>query len=351
MRIILTLSVLFSTIIVQIMGTFNFLSSPFRIRELDIPGRLLLAPMDGFTDSPFRRICREFGASLLTSEFINGIDLMYGHPHLKYKTFFHASERPFAFQVFDDEPERLLSSALKLQELAPDLIDINMGCSAKSVSNRGAGAGLLKHPEKIKIIASSLVSTLRVPITAKIRLGWDDETRNYLDIVAILVDCGISAITVHARTRKQGYSGLADWDAIAAVKLVSPVPVIGNGDVKSLEDAKKLMDHSGCEAVMVGRAALGNPWVFSGEERSKIAPDALFLTIKKHLSLMLSLYSERIGTLLFRKHLSRYLTGYLTTSEIRKKVFSMDDPSTLMATISELLSRKGEYNGTSAHLE
>lgn len=150
MRIILTLSVLFSTIIVQIMGTFNFLSSPFRIRELDIPGRLLLAPMDGFTDSPFRRICREFGASLLTSEFINGIDLMYGHPHLKYKTFFHASERPFAFQVFDDEPERLLSSALKLQELAPDLIDINMGCSAKSVSNRGAGAGLLKHPEKIK---------------------------------------------------------------------------------------------------------------------------------------------------------------------------------------------------------
>jgi len=320
------------------MVVLNSLYSPFRISEVEIPGRLLLAPMDGFTDSPFRMICKSFGASLLTSEFLNGIDLAYGHPYLKYKTFFQEIERPFAFQVFDDNPERLLSAALKLQEFGPDIIDINMGCSAKNVSNRGAGAGLLKHPEIIKKIASSLVNSLHVPVTAKIRLGWDDQTRNFLEIAAILADCGISAITVHARTRKQGYSGTADWDAIAALKSATRVPVIGNGDVKSLTDALKMIDHTSCDAVMIGRAAIGNPWVFAGENRCTITVNELFTTISRHLSGMTSLYPERVGTLLFRKHLSRYLTGHLSTAEIKKKIFSLDEQTLLLETIKEILS-------------
>lgn len=322
------------------MVVLNSLYSPFRIGEIVIPGRLLLAPMDGFTDSPFRRICRGFGASLLTSEFINGIDLAYGHPHLKYKTSFLENERPFSFQVFDDDPDRLLSAALKLQILNPDIMDINMGCSAKNVSNRGAGAGLLKHPEKIKKITSSLVNSLNVPVTAKIRLGWDDQTRNFLEIAAILTDCGISAITVHARTRKQGYSGKADWDAIAAVKSATHVPVIGNGDVNSLTDAARMLEHTRCDAVMIGRSAIGNPWIFSGKESCSVTDNELFLTISRHLSWMTALYPERVGTLLFRKHLSRYLAGHLHTADMKKLVFSLDEQNMLLETVKEILSIK-----------
>lgn len=314
----------------------DLLSTPFQIRNIQIPGRLLLAPMDGFTDSPFRMICRDFGASLLTSEFLNGIDIAYGHPHLKYKTCFSESERPFCYQVFDDNPDRLLSAAVKLEELSPDIIDINMGCSAKNVSNRGAGAGLLKHPEKISKIAASLVNNLRVPVTAKIRLGWDDQTKNYLEVASILVDSGISAITVHARTRKQEYSGMADWDAIAAIKSVVSVPVIGNGDVRSSADALKMLEHTGCDAVMVGRAALGNPWIFSSQDRSIIAEHELFNVIARHLSLMIVLYSEKIGTILFRKHLSRYLAGHLPTAELRRKVFSYEDPAHLLSGLRKI---------------
>lgn len=323
------------------MAKTSLCTSPFLIRDVLIPGRLLLAPMDGFTDSPFRRICREFGASLLTSEFLNGIDISFGHPHLKFKTFFHEHERPFCYQVFDDDPDRMLLAAAKMESFAPDIIDINMGCSAKNVSNRGAGAGLLKHPQKIGKITTSLVSTLRVPVTAKIRLGWDDQTKNYLEIASILVDCGISAITVHARTRNMAYSGMADWDAIAEVKAGVPVPVIGNGDVKSLIDAQKMADHTGCDGVMIGRAALGNPWVFAGRDRSNVTPQELFNIIKRHLSLMVDLYSERIGTILFRKHLSRYLTGHLPTAELRRKVFSQEDSTSLLSEISAVLSIQG----------
>ncbi len=314
------------------------LSSPFFIGTVEIPGRLLLSPMDGFTDSPFRRLCKNFGASLLTSEFINGIDLSYGHPYLKYKTFFLPVERPFSFQVFDDDPERLLSAALKLQHLEPDIIDINMGCSARRVSNRGAGAGLLKHPEKIKKIACSLVSTLQIPVTAKIRLGWDDQTRNFLEIAAILMDCGLSAITVHARTRQQGYSGMADWDAIAAIKSAVNLPVIGNGDVKSLSDAEKMLEHTRCDAVMIGRAAIGNPWIFSGIDRRMVMTHELFKTISQHLTWMTDLYPVRTGTLLFRKHLSRYLVDFPLTPEEKKEIFSMDDPFLLLDRIKAILS-------------
>lgn len=322
------------------MTDIDFLYSPLEIRGVQIPGRFLLAPMDGFTDSPFRRICRDFGASLSTSEFINGIDVTYGHPYLKYKTHFCEEERPFCLQIFDDNPERLLSSAQKLVELKPDIIDINMGCSARNVSNRGAGAGLLKHPEKIRQIAILMVSNLPIPVTAKIRLGWDENTKNFLEIARILADCGISAITVHARTRQQEYSGMADWDAIAAVKAVVSVPVIGNGDVVSVSDALRMQKHTGCDAVMVGRAALGNPWVFAGGDRSTVTPAELLGVITRHLSLMVDLYAEKTGTILFRKHLSRYLAGYLPTADIRKHIFTMEDPIMLTSFIEQILSNK-----------
>lgn len=315
----------------------SVLATPFSIGGVTIPGRLLLAPMDGFTDSPFRSMCKEHGAALCTSEFINGIDMMYGHPHLKNQLVFQDNERPFCYQIFDDDPQRLLDAGIKLAERKPDLMDINMGCSARSVSNRGAGAGLLRVPEKIKQIACSLVREVPVPVTAKIRLGWDDRSRNYLEVAKILEDCGISAITVHARTRKQGYQGTADWDAIAEVKTYASIPVIGNGDVRNVEDALRLIKHTSCDAVMIGRASLGNPWVFEGKTRENISNGELFDGMVQHLQRMTEMYSPRIGTILFRKHLARYLSEHLLSSEIRQKIFSIEEPQALTSEIKFIL--------------
>ena len=315
----------------------SILSMPITIGGVILPGRLLLAPMDGYTDSPFRMMCKEHGAALCTSEFINGIDVMYGHPHLKNQLFFQETERPFSYQIFDDDPQRFINAGSRLSERKPDLLDINMGCSARSVSNRGAGAGLLRDPDKIQRIASSLVQKLSVPVTAKIRLGWDDHSRNYLEVAKILEDCGISAITVHARTRKQGYQGMADWDAISEIKTHASIPIIGNGDVHNVEDALKLINHSSCDAVMIGRASLGNPWVFEGKTHATISNGELFEGINQHLQRMVELYSPRIGTILFRKHLAKYLSEHLSTSEIKQKIFSIEDPQELIYEVKIIL--------------
>ncbi len=319
------------------MVDFNFLFTSFYIQNVEIKGRVLLSPMDGYTDFPFRSLCRQFGSALNTSEFINGIDVVHGHPHLQFHTYFSTDEKPFSYQIFDDDPQRLLQAALILEKNGPDIIDVNMGCSSRNVSNRGAGAGLLKDPQKIKEIMSLLVARLKVPVTAKIRLGWDDATRNYLEVTRILQDCGASAITVHARTRRQEYSGISNWSTIAEIKKISRIPIIGNGDVKSLSDAARLINQTGCDAVMIGRAAIGNPWVFSGHNKRDISRDEIFSVMSAHLRSMCTLYSPRIGTLLFRKHLAQYLKEYLSTPEIRQSIFIIEDPNELLESIYLLL--------------
>lgn len=333
------------------MAESNFLHSSFYIQNVEIKGRVFLAPMDGYTDYPFRMLCRRFGSALNTSEFLNGIDVVHGHPHLKYHTFFTENERPFSYQVFDDDPQRLLQAAILLEQKQPDIIDVNMGCSARNVSNRGAGAGLLKNPQKIQEIMSLLTLHLKVPVTAKIRLGWDADSRNYLEVTQILQDNGASAITVHARTRKQEYSGSADWSAIAEIKNIAHVPIIGNGDVKSLTEALYLVEQTGCDAVMIGRAAIGNPWIFSGKNLSDIDGNELFSVISAHLSAMCSLYSPRIGTMLFRKHLAQYLKKYLPTPEIRMRIFAIEDPRELLHFISYQLNLQVEIQEDYGHTQ
>ena len=314
-------------------------SPSFSVKNIPVEGRFILSPMDGFTDSPMRAISRSFGSAMSYSEFLNGIDLTQGNPHLKTLTFFEESERPFTYQIYDDNPERFLKAALQLAERGPDIIDINMGCSAKNVSNRGAGAGLLRTPDKIAQITSALVQHLNVPVTAKMRLGWDDDSRNYLEVAHILEDCGISLIAVHGRTRHQEYSGAADWDAIAEVKQAVKIPVIGNGDILSYDDGLRRMRESGCDAVMIGRAAIGNPWIFANSDRSRVSRAELLRVIRLHLQSMVALYSERIAVLMFRKHLVRYLSGYLTTVELRRSVFSHEEAAPLLAQIETLLQK------------
>lgn len=315
------------------------LTPQFYINSLPVFGDTILAPMDGFTDYPFRQIAHQFGSALSFSEFINAIDLAHGHPLLYQKLTFSEQERPVVLQIFDDDPQRMLEGAQKLEKLHPDIIDVNIGCSAKNVSNRGAGAGLLKDPQKIKQMVSSLVQTLKIPVTAKIRLGWDDSTLNYLEVSQILEDCGASMITVHGRTRKQEYSGTADWQAIREIKNRVKIPVIGNGDIKIPADIQQMKDETGCDAVMIGRAALGNPWILSKLNKNEIPAPEIYKVMSEHLALMISFYGNPLGVVLFRKHLARYLSGYLTTSEIRARIFQYDQTEPLLQMVSTLLSR------------
>lgn len=315
----------------------NHTATSFFIGNIPIPGRLLLAPMDGYSDLPMRLIAREYGSCVSISEFINTIDIKQGHPHLISQITFSETERPFAYQIFDDNPERMLEGALKLRERNPDYIDINMGCSARNVASRGAGAGLLKDPLKIGKIVESLVKHLDIPITAKIRLGWDITTLNYLETSRIIQESGASAIAVHARHRKQEFSGTAKWDAIGEIKAQLRIPVIGNGDVKSLADAERMMAQTGCDAVMIGRAALGNPWIFSGSQREEQSKAELLRVIEIHLHQNVEHYGS-IGIVLFRKHLTHYLRGYLTSPEIRRHIYSIVDESELFDNIHSLVN-------------
>lgn len=239
------------------------LSAPdFMLRDIPIRGDLILAPMDGYSDVPFRTLCRRFGSSISYTGFVNAIPLIQGDEQAWHELDFLPEERPVVFQIFDQSEENLLEAALRIQELQPDAIDINMGCSSRRVSSRGAGAGLLREPEKIGRIIHRLTAALAVPVTAKIRIGWDQSSLNYLEVAHAIEDNGGALIAVHARTRNQAYLGEADWDTIAAINSAVTIPVIGNGDVRTPQDIERLKILTGCVGVMIGRGAIGNPWIF-----------------------------------------------------------------------------------------
>lgn len=309
----------------------------FYIQDIAIHGDAVLAPMDGYTDSPFRRLARRMGSAISYTEFINARDVLYGHPHLQQRISFHESERPLAFQIFDNDPAALLEAAIRLRRLNPDLIDINLGCSARSVVGRGAGAGLLKDPIKVAAIFSSLSRALDIPVTAKIRLGWDENNRNYLTIARAIQENGGRMIAVHGRTRAQKFVDRADWDAIAEVKQTVSIPVIGNGGVHTASDIERMLQHTRCDAVMIGRAAIGHPWIFQRLERSQITPQMLLDTIKQHLHTMMDHYGQDAGLIRFRKHCNLYLKDKLTRPELKHRLLTIEDPQQFTLTLSELL--------------
>lgn len=282
----------------------------FHIREIPVHGDLILSPMAGFSDQPFRSICRELGSAMSYTEFVSAAAMAHDNDRTWHYFDFLPVERPMVFQLFDQDVDRLVAQSKRAVEMfGPDIIDINMGCSVSSISQRGAGAGLLRTPAKIAQLFDRLSKELSVPVTGKIRLGWDDQSRNYLEVAHILEDNGASAIAIHGRTKQQAYHGTADWIPIGEVKAAVKIPVIGNGDVQCVADIARLKAQTNCDAVMIGRAAIGNPWIFQRKDRAQVTFAEKAVMIRRHLAAMLDYYGPTRGLILFRKHVVKYIKG------------------------------------------
>jgi tRNA-dihydrouridine synthase B len=321
----------------------------FFIREIPIYGDLILSPMAGFSDKPFRAICRELGSAMSYTEFVSADGLAHNN-HRSWKYFeFAEQERPLACQLFDHDVDRLVTQCQRVADrLHPDTIDINMGCSVPKISQRGAGAGLLRTPDKIADLFKRLSKALPVPVTGKIRLGWDDQSRNYLEVAHILEDNGASAIAVHGRTKVQAYHGEADWRPIAEIKAAVKIPVIGNGDVRSVADIDRIRTQTGCDAVMIGRAAIGNPWIFQRKDFADVTFEERAALIRRHLAAMLDYYGPHIGIVLFRKHVVRYIRGVPYATDVRLALLTCTTAEEFIDLFSAWEERyeRGEYYGT-----
>jgi len=291
----------------------------FHIRDIPIYGDALLAPMDGYSDWPFRSLCRKLGSAMSYTEFVKVEKILSRSKEPAKRLYFEEAERPITFQLYGDDPDLILKAALKVQEWKPDIIDINMGCPAKSIADRGAGVGMMPTPLKIARTFRKLVSTLKVPVTGKIRLGWD-RNKNYKLIARIVEEEGGSLIAIHGRTKEQRYSGEADWDAIAEVKSMVKIPVIGSGDVRTVADIQRMKQYTKCGAVMIGRAAIANPWIFSRLDREQVSSELLHQTVQEHLGKSVQFYGEEDGQRLFRKYAVQYLLLKTLDRDSRKEI-------------------------------
>ncbi|MCX8124718.1 MAG: tRNA dihydrouridine synthase DusB [Spirochaetes bacterium] len=285
---------------------------------LDNP--ILLAPMAGYTDSPFRRIARMLGAGMVFTELISADGIVRTNKKTLDLLSFTNDERPIGIQIFGNDPATMQEAACQLLSLKPDCIDINCGCCAPKVCNNGKGAGLLKDVDLLYRITYAITSHVTVPVSAKIRLGFTQGTKNYMEVVDALQQAGVAFITVHGRTRDQYFTGKADWEAIAAIAHKAKVPIIGNGDIITFDDALQKLKSTDCRAVMIGRAALGNPWIFCGKTPTR---EEKLKTIQLHYQLMLQHYGN-YGIVLMRKHIVHYLKGFPGASKLRQNIIKCE---------------------------
>ncbi len=314
----------------------SILKPNFYIRDIPIYGDVILSPMAGFSDLPFRSICREYGSAMSYTEFVAVESIKFAHPQALQRLKFDAAERPVTHQIFGCDVDLIEEAALITRhELDPDIIDINMGCSAKNVAGRGAGAGLLKTPQKIAQIFSRLTKVLDIPVTGKIRLGWDEDSLNYLEVAKALEEHGGSAIAIHGRTKVQAYKGVARWEPIAEIKQQVKIPVIGNGDVTTGADIGRLKAETGCDAVMIGRAAIGNPWIFAGKDFEETVLSDRIQLIRRHLQAMLDFYGEERGLVLFRKHVAKYTKGLKGVAKVRHQLVTCNTAEAFIALVTE----------------
>jgi len=291
----------------------------FYVRDVPIYGDTILAPMDGYSDWPFRSLCRKLGSAMSYTEFVKVEKILSRSKEPAKRLYFEEVECPITFQIYGDDPDLMLKAALKIEPLNPDIIDINMGCPAKSIADRGAGVGMMLTPIKVARTFRKLVKALKVPVTGKIRMGWD-KVQNYKLIARIVEEEGGSLIAIHGRTKEQRYSGDADWDAIAELKSLVKIPVIGSGDVKTVADIQRMKQYTNCDAVMIGRGAIANPWIFAGLDREQVYPELLKQTIREHLQKSVEFYGEEDGQRLFRKYAVQYLLLRTLDREARKEI-------------------------------
>lgn len=282
----------------------------FHVRDLPIYGDTILSPMAAYSDVPFRAICRQFGAAMHTTEFVP-TEALLGDPNPLWRRLdvHPAGEHPMVFQIFGNDAHQILAAAQRIEAWGADIIDINMGCSVPKVSEKGAGVGMMRQPKLVAETFRLLSKHLRVPVTGKLRLGWDEASQNYLEIANIMVDNGAALVALHGRTRSQKYGGPADWEAIAKLKQSVPVPVLGNGDVRTVADIDRLKAYTGCDGVMIGRAALGNPWLLARIDREQLTFGEMTAVLRQHLQEALTYYGPADGLQNINRHLKKYLSG------------------------------------------
>ncbi len=316
-----------------------------RIGNVILKNNVVVAPMAGISNTSYRKICKEMGAGLLVAEMVSDKAIMYGSD----KTFdllkMDEMERPISQQIFGSDVESFVIACKKIEEIMkPDIIDINMGCPVPKVALKAqAGSALLKNPLKVKEIVEAVVKASTVPVTVKIRSGWDENSINAPVIAKICEEAGASAIAVHARTRKQGYSGKADWNIIKEVVEAVKIPVIGNGDVTSCYEAKRMLEETGCAAVMIGRGVLGNPWLIKecieyledNKEPSLVTFDEKIDMIFKHINYIYEDKVERLATLELRSIIMYYLKGMPDTKNIKSKIVKANSKEEYITIINE----------------
>ena len=315
-----------------------------KIGNVNLANPYILAPMAGVTDLPFRLLCKEQGAGLLCMEMISAKALQYKNKNTKALLAIHPEEYPVSLQLFGSDPKIMSEMAKMIEELPFQILDINMGCPVPKVVNNGEGSALLKNPNLIEEIVRKVSSAISKPLTVKVRIGFENEPVDIVEIAKRIEDAGAAALAVHGRTRQQYYSGTADWDTIRRVKEAITIPVIGNGDVDSPLKAEALVKQTGCDAVMVGRAVRGNPWLFrelnhyfrTGELLERPSVEEIREMILRHARKQIELKGEFVGIREMRKHVAWYTAGMRHSAGLRRESNTIESYEALEALLSRL---------------
>ncbi|HTO94896.1 MAG TPA: tRNA dihydrouridine synthase DusB [Bacteroidota bacterium] len=316
-----------------------------KIGNISLERGILLAPMEDVTDLPFRLICKRLGADIVYTEFVNSDGLVRGSRKTKQKMLFREDERPVGIQIYGGEIASMEGAAHMASELQPDLIDINCGCWVRDVAMRGAGAGLLRDLPKMEKIARTVVGASTVPVTLKTRLGWDASSIRIVDVARMCRDAGIAALTVHCRTRDQGHKGPVDYSWIPRIKESVDLPVIVNGDIVSPDNVRDVFDATGCDAVMIGRGAVINPWIFrqakhflaTGEHLPEATVEERVALLKEHLRMSVEYKGERAGVIELRKHYAGFLRGMPHVSRIRMELMQFTEAAPILDHLTRFL--------------